>query len=87
MRRVLPFLLLLPTAALAQADDVDPETGRIIRYQRQTEIDFDARAVEATIVGPSIQYVSEPPRGDFNPLIRLRRDFRPELEQSIDDVK
>lgn len=86
MRRVLPFLLL-PTAALAQPDEVDPETGRSIRYRRQTEIDFDAHVVEATIVGPSIQYVSEPPRGHFNPLIRLRRDFRAELEQSIDDVK
>lgn len=87
MRRALPLLLLLPTLAWAQSDEVDPESGRVIRYQRQTELDFDSVAIDAALVGPELHYSPERPRAEFNPLIRIRRDFNAELSASTDEVK
>ena len=83
-------LLLFAPAALAQealplpgGDDLPDD----VRYADRTEIDFETVDVRAGIVGPDGKIVRERPKAKFNPLIRVRDDFRAEMNASIDAVK
>lgn len=82
----LAWLVLLPLPALAQSEgpEAPPPSPR---YAQRTEIEFDTLPIDALLVGPSIQVLTEPPRLDFNPLIELRRHFQPEMEASLDEVR
>ena len=79
------FLLFAPKA-FAQ-DEVDPESGRTIKYKEETSIDFDEVDVTGELVKPQGALVSERRRASFNPLIQLRTDFNEEMRQSVDEVK
>jgi hypothetical protein len=71
-------------AALAQ----DEEGGdRKVTYKQKTEIDFEGLDVNGELVKPSGAMVLDRKKASFNPLIKLRADFNPEMEQSIDEVK
>ena len=70
--------------AIAQdADDAD----RQVKYAERTEIDFDDMDVTGELVKPRGQAVMERRKASFNPLIRLRENFNPEMKQSVDEVK
>jgi hypothetical protein len=82
MRRLLPLLFLLPTAALAQ--DAEPE----VRYQDRTEIDFErALDIQGELVKPKGVVVVETRRKGFNPLIELRVDFKAELAATAREIQ
>lgn len=79
--------LLLAPSAFAQDDDVDEDSGRRIKYSERTEIDFEAVDVNGELVKPEGSLLQDRKRASFNPLIRLREDFNPEMVKSVDEVK
>ncbi len=88
MKKIALALLLAPTAAFAmEVPETDPATGRPIQYQQTTEIIFDGLKLEGEFVGPEIALLTERPRTHFNPLIRLRTDFKAEMTASVDELK
>jgi hypothetical protein len=90
MTRTLSRLLLVAAVgaysgvALAQDEEAD---GRKVTYKQKTEIDFEGLDVNGELVKPSGAMVLDRKKASFNPLIKLRSDFNPEMEQSIDEVK
>lgn len=73
--------------AFAQDEDADADSGRKVQYQKKTEIDFEGLDVNGELVKPSSALVLDRKKASFNPLIKLREDFNPEMEQSVDEVK
>lgn len=83
------MILLLLTLNLAQAsDDVERnEKGERVVYRNKTEIDFEDLEIEGILQKPQSALVLERKKAQFNPLIQLRLNFNPEIEQSVDDIK
>jgi len=81
MRLLLSILLLtLSLPVLAQED-------RSVSYKERTEIDFEALDVSGEMVKPQGSLLMERKKAEFNPLIKLRTDFNPEMSQSVNDIK
>jgi len=74
-------LLTISLPAMAQEDD------RNVRYKDRTEIDFEGVDVSGELVKPQGALLLDRKRASFNPLIKLRTDFNPEMSQSVNDVK
>lgn len=91
--RLLPLALALAfgsythTAFAADEDEIDAESGRKIQYKSKTEIDFEGLDVEGEMVKPSSALVLDRKKAAFNPLIKMRENFNPEMEESIDEVR
>ncbi len=77
------MFLLLASLLTAQAD----ENKENIRYQKQTEIDFDALELTGQMVKPQGSLIIERSNVRFNPLIELRTDFDPEMARSVNSIK
>ena len=63
------------------------EDNRIIRYQKQTEIDFDGLEIEGELIKPTGALIVERSGAKFNPLIELRTDWNNEMSQSVNSIK
>jgi hypothetical protein len=75
-------------SATAMAEDpVSPDEDRKVIYKQRTEIDFEGVEVEGTLVRPQGSLILARKAGSFNPLIRLRMDFEPELNNSVNLIK
>lgn len=91
MKRLLACLMTLmfvcgmTTVAAAQSDTSDEDGPRVI-YKAKTEIDFDKRAITGDLKGPGESFILEKRQATFNPLIKLRTDFNPEIYQSIHEL-
>lgn len=83
------LLVLAPLAAHAQetAPEVDESSGRQVRYKERTEIDFEGVELDGELVGPPISTLDERRALKFRSFIQLRTDFKPEMAQSVDNVK
>ena len=79
--------LSIGSAAFAQDEEVDEETGRRIKYSERTEIDFESVDVSGELVKPEGSLLLDRKRASFNPLIRLREDFNEEMKNSVDEIK
>jgi len=77
------FLLLLSLTTSAIAQDNDRETT----YKKRTEIDFEGVEIDGQLVKPSGMLITEKNKPKFNPLIKLRQDFNPEMSMSINEIK
>ena len=73
------FYLFMLTA---QADD-EPK----VVYKDKTEIDFEALELEGELVKPQGALVLERKKANFNPLIKLRKDFTLEINQSTKNIQ
>jgi hypothetical protein len=72
----------------AVADEpVSPDEDRKVVYKQRTEIDFEGVEVEGSLVRPQGSLILDRKKGSFNPLIRLREDFEPELNNSVNYIK
>jgi RNase P/RNase MRP subunit p29 len=74
--------LLLTLLTLAQEAE-EP----IVIYKKKTEIDFEAFELEGELVKPQGNLILERKKANFNPLIKLRKDFTQEINQSIGDIQ
>jgi hypothetical protein len=84
--RFLVLFLMFSTAAMAE-DPVSPDEDRKVVYKQRTEIDFEGVEVEGALVRPQGALILDRKIGSFNPLIRLRMDFEPELNNSVNLIK
>jgi hypothetical protein len=55
-------------------------------YKKKTVIDFTDVAVEGELTKPEGSYVLNRKEKDFQSLIRVRDDFVPELQKSVDNL-
>jgi hypothetical protein len=88
MRRTWWFFLAFSALSsdVARASD-DEDTDRKVVYRQKTEIDFEGLDVEASLVKPQGALVLDRKQASFNPLIKLRKDFNTEIDQSTDEIK
>ena len=77
------MLLLTISLFTGSADAQESE----VRYKAKTEIDFEGLEVEGRLVKPEGALIREREIAKFNPLIKLRTDFSPEMTQSVNDIK
>ena len=82
MKKFMIIGLLLSTPALA--DDKDEP---VVVYKKKTEIDFEALELEGELVKPQGNLILERKRANFNPLIKLRKDFTHEINKSVTDIQ
>ncbi len=75
------ILLFMVSLAIAQEEDRD------IRYNSRTEIDFEGVDVTGQLVKPQGALLLDRKRASFNPLIKLRTDFNPEISNSVTEIK
>jgi hypothetical protein len=82
-------LLLVCFSAWAQTEpeEIDAATGRKIKWLEREEIIFDGVSLQGELVGPDGKMHQEHKRPVFNPLIKLRNDWNPEMRASVDEVK
>jgi hypothetical protein len=77
----------LSGVALAQeGGEVDPESGRQIKYKERTEIDFEGVDVTGELVKPQGQLLLDRRKAEFNPLIKLRSEFNDEMKESVNEI-
>ena len=74
------MILLVINIALGQED-------REIKYQKQTEIDFDGIDITGELVKPQGSLIIERSNTKFNPLIVLRTDWNDEMKTSVEQIK
>ena len=77
------MILILMTSLLYAQDNNDRE----VVYKKKTEIDFEGLDVEGQLVKPQGALLLDRKRAAFNPLIKIRTDFNPEMSNSVDQVK
>lgn len=58
-----------------------------IKYQKTTEIDFEAIDITGEMVKPQGSLIVERGHTRFNPLIQLRTDWNQEMNQSVTLIK
>tara|TARA_R110001592_G_C13156124_1_gene748538 strand:+ start:1259 stop:1489 length:231 start_codon:yes stop_codon:yes gene_type:complete len=75
------FLILIMNLAIAQEED------RSVIYRKKTEIDFEGVDISGQLVKPQGALLLDRKRASFNPLIKLRTDFNPEMSASVTDIK
>lgn len=80
------IILLLTSMAFA-GDEPEESEDRKVVYKQKTEIDFEGLEVEGVLQKPQSALVIERRSASFNPLIKLRTDWKDEMERSTDEVK
>ncbi len=73
--------LWIAGVSAAQADPGE-ESPRVI-YKKETAIDFKELDLSAVVVGPDGVVVHGRREPTFNPLVKLRLDFNPEMTESV----
>ena len=76
------IIALLSYSPISTADD-EPK----VVYKDKTEIDFEALELEGELVKPQGALVLERKKANFNPLIKLRKDFTIEINQSTKNIQ
>ena len=67
--------LILSTLAFADPKEED----RKVVYKQKTEIDFEGVELEGQLIKPQGSIITERQSAAFNPLIKLRTDFKQEM--------
>lgn len=75
---------VLATPALAQ-DKVVQEADKVV-VRKKTVIDFTDVAVEGELTKPEGSYVLNKKQTTFKSLIKVRDNFNPELQKSVDNL-
>ncbi len=75
----------LSLSAPAWAQKVVQEPDRTV-YRKKTAIDFSDVAVEGELTKPEGSYVLNRKKTTFRNLIRIRDNFIPELQKSVDNL-
>jgi hypothetical protein len=74
------FIILLTSLAFSQEN-------RSIKYQKETQIDFEALELSGEMIKPQGSLIVERSNATFNPLIKLRTDWNLEMNQSVNSIK
>ncbi|WP_141621218.1 hypothetical protein [Myxococcus sp. AB036A] len=94
MRRLVSAVMVLglwaaPSVAMSQEPrdtvKVVQEEDRTV-FRKKTVIDFTDVAVEGELTKPEGSYVLHRKKTDFQSLIKVRDNFDPELQKSVDNL-
>jgi hypothetical protein len=93
MRRLAAVVAVVALwAGPALAEDEPKTEVKIIQEEdkvvvrKKTTIDFTDMAVEGELTKPEGSYVLNRKKTDFQSLIRVRDNFNPELQKSVDNL-
>ena len=79
--------LLVPAGFAAAQGEFDEE-GRRIYYKPKTEIDInEGVTIDGVLKGPGITFIRGADDTVWNPLVKLRLDFNPEMVQSVHELE
>lgn len=78
-------LIFLPTDLSFAADE--EISDRNVVYKTKTEIDFEDLEIEGILQKPQSALILDRKKASFNPLIKLRTDWKEEIDQSTDEIK
>lgn len=78
-------LSLLATSAFA-GDDKDRKEVEV-RYKAITELDLTGVELTAPVVKPNIGWINQLNHLEFDSLVKLRKDFKPEMRSSVAEVR
>ena len=87
MKRVLfsvSVAMLIAAPAFAQ-DKVVQEADKVV-VRKKTVIDFTDVSVEGELTKPEGSYVLNKKQAQFKSLIKVRDNFQPELQKSVDNL-
>ena len=87
MNLFLVIIMMLTRGALAGDRVERDENGDRVVYKSKTEIDFEDLEIEGVLQKPQSALVLERKKANFNPLIKLRTDWRDAIEESVDEIK
>ena len=76
-------MFLLFIVSLASADT----SGREVRYNRHTEIDFEALDISGEMIKPQGTIIIERQNTKFPPVMQPRMDFNLEMTHSVEEIK
>ena len=88
MKRILvatSLLALWAAPALAQTVKTVQEADRVV-VRKKTVVDFTDVTVDGELTRPEGSYVLNKKRTRFNTLIKVRDNFVPELQKSVDNL-
>lgn len=80
------YFILVLLSGTAYADDRKEEKPKVV-YKERTEIDFEGVEIAGELVRPQGTLILERHRAQFNPLIKLRKDFDKEIDLSVNEIK
>lgn len=75
----------LSTSAVAQEQKVIREADRTV-YRKRTVVDFSEVNVEGDLTKPEGSYVLNRQKAGFPSRIKVRANFQPELQKSVDNL-
>jgi len=78
------MITLLLLASIARG--ADDEDSKVV-YKSKTEIDFEDLEIEGVLQKPQSALILDRKKASFNPLIKIRVDWKDEIEQSVDEIK
>ena len=86
MQRVFVIAVVMAVAAPSFAEDkVIREADRVVT-RKKTVIDFTDVAVEGELTKPEGSYSVSKKKTTFRTLIKVRDNFNPELQKSVDNL-
>ncbi len=88
MKRSLAVILVsvsLSASAWAAEAKVIQEADKTV-FKKKTVIDFNDVTLEGELTKPEGSYLLQKKRTKFGNLIKLRNDFLPELQKSVDNL-
>jgi hypothetical protein len=77
------LVMSLGGSAMAQTEE---DAAAEVVYERTTHVEFSTIRVDGEIARPAGSYVAVRGRTRFRCLVRVRGDFRPELDASLDNL-
>jgi hypothetical protein len=89
MKRVLSMVVLAtslvgPSSAFA-AETIKQEEDKTV-YKKKTVVDFNDVTLEGELTKPEGSYLVDKKKARFSSLIKLRDNFLPELQKSVDNL-
>lgn len=78
------FILFLANTSFAKDEE---SQDRSVVYKQKTEIDFEDLEIEGVLQKPQSALVLERKKASFNPLIKLRTEWKDQIDQSVDEIK
>ncbi len=82
---VLAFAMCLVSVSVRAEDKVVREADKTV-FRKKTVIDFTDVAVEGELTKPEGSYSVSKKKTTFKTLIKLRDNFNPELQKSVDNL-
>jgi len=87
MRKLVAILVLGTFAvAIGVSLQADAQSAPKVEYKKKTVYDFDDDVVEGELQRPDGEYIDTRRKAKHSTLIKIRKDFIPEMLKSAEDI-